>query len=122
MDFIAMARAAADRAAARRSDVLGVSVAPDEIRAHLRARFDFSRPTPIDALVTGVDELLARWTEHATHPLHLGPFRPAPDPPRGRRAGAARRITSYETTCDDIDTLVAALGAALSGCGWPVRG
>jgi glutamate/tyrosine decarboxylase-like PLP-dependent enzyme len=80
MDFISLARAAADRAAERRGDVLGVAVTPDEIRAHLRARYDFARPVPVDALLADVDDVLARWTEHATHPRHLGLFRPAPDP------------------------------------------
>jgi len=80
MDFISLARAAADRAGARRDDILGVAVPPDEIRAHLRARYDFARPIAVDALLTDVDDMLARWTEHATHPRHLGLFRPAPDP------------------------------------------
>jgi glutamate/tyrosine decarboxylase-like PLP-dependent enzyme len=80
MDFIALARAAAERAGARRGEILGVAVAPDEIRGHLRARYDFARPVAIEALLTDVDAMLTRWTEHATHPLHLGLFRPAPDP------------------------------------------
>jgi aromatic-L-amino-acid/L-tryptophan decarboxylase len=80
MDFIALARAVAERAHSRRADVLGVSVAPDRIRAHLRARYDFAGPVPIEELVADVDDMLTRWTEHATHPLHLGLFRPAPDP------------------------------------------
>jgi glutamate/tyrosine decarboxylase-like PLP-dependent enzyme len=80
MDFISLARAAASRAAARRGDVLCVSVSPDEIRAHLRDRYDLAHPVPIETLLTDVDDLLTRWTEHATHPLHLGLFRPAPDP------------------------------------------
>jgi glutamate/tyrosine decarboxylase-like PLP-dependent enzyme len=80
MDFSSLARAAEARAATRRADALGVAVAPDQIRAHLRARYDFARPAPIDELLADVDDQLARWTEHATHPLHLGLFRPAPDP------------------------------------------
>jgi aromatic-L-amino-acid decarboxylase len=80
MDFISLARAAAERATARRGDVLGVAVAPDQIRAHLRARYDFARPIAIEPLLADVDDLLTRWTEHATNPRHLGLFRPAPDP------------------------------------------
>lgn len=79
MDFISLARAAAERATHRRGDVLGVAVAPEQIRAHLR-RYDFTRPVAIEPLLADVDGLLARWTEHATHPLHVGLFRPAPDP------------------------------------------
>ncbi len=79
IDFISLARAAGDHAAARRTDVLGVAVSPGEVRAHL-ARYDFAGPVPLDALLTDVDDLLTRWTEHATHPLHVGLFRPAPDP------------------------------------------
>lgn len=80
MDFISLARAAARRATARRADILGVTVSPEDIRAHLRARYDFARPVPIETLLADVDDVLTRWTEHATHPLHLGLFRPAPDP------------------------------------------
>jgi glutamate/tyrosine decarboxylase-like PLP-dependent enzyme len=79
MDFVSLARTALDRAAARRTDVLGVAVSPAEVRAHL-ARYDFDGPVPLEALLTDVDDLLTRWTEHATHPLHVGLFRPAPDP------------------------------------------
>jgi len=80
MDFISLANAAARRATSRREDVLGVAATPEQIRAHLRARYDFARPVPLEALIRDVDDLLTRWTEHATHPRHLGLFRPAPDP------------------------------------------
>jgi len=80
MDLLALARAAVDGARARRDDVLGVSVTPDEIRSYLARRYDFSRPVPADELLADVDGMLARWTEHATHPRHMGLFRPAPDP------------------------------------------
>jgi glutamate/tyrosine decarboxylase-like PLP-dependent enzyme len=79
MDPVSLAHAAMARARTRRGDVLGVNVSPEEIRRHL-ARYDFARPVPIDSLVEDVDAMLTRWTEHATHPLHLGLFRPAPDP------------------------------------------
>jgi glutamate/tyrosine decarboxylase-like PLP-dependent enzyme len=80
MDLARLARDAEERAAARRGDVLGVNVTPEEIRAELRSRYDFSHPVPVETLLWDVDALLSRWTEHATHPLHLGLFRPAPDP------------------------------------------
>lgn len=80
MDFLSLARATADRAATRRSDVLGVAVSPDEIRTHLQGRYDFARPIAVEPLLADVDAMLTRWTEHATHPRHLGLFRPAPDP------------------------------------------
>ena len=80
MDFLSLARTARDRAAARRGDILGVAVSPAEVRAHLRARYDFASPVALEALLTDVDDMLARWTEHASHPLHVGLFRPAPDP------------------------------------------
>ena len=79
MDLSSLARAALDHARSRRSEVLGVDVAPAEIRSHL-ARYDFKRPVPLDTLLGDVDGMLARWTEHATHPMHVGLFRPAPDP------------------------------------------
>src|SRR5262249_59270587 len=79
MDLIALARDAAERARSWRQDVLGVHVTPEEIRSPLR-RYDFRRPIPVDELVADVDRMLSRWTEHGTHPRHLGLFRPAPDP------------------------------------------
>ena len=79
MDLIALAHAALGRARSRRTHILGVDVAPAEIRAHL-ARYDFARPVALETLLPDVEDMLARWTEHATHPMHLGLFRPAPDP------------------------------------------
>ena len=79
MDALTLARAALERARGRRAEVLGVDVSPEALRAHL-ARYDFARPVPLDALLADVEDLLARWTEHASHPLHVGLFRPAPDP------------------------------------------
>lgn len=80
MDLVTLARAANERAENRRRDVLGVSVTPSEIRSLLRDRYDFEQPVPLETLLPETDALLSRWTEHATHPLHLGLFRPAPDP------------------------------------------
>jgi glutamate/tyrosine decarboxylase-like PLP-dependent enzyme len=79
-DLLALAQAAYERARARRRDVLGVSVTPGEIQAHLHARYDFGRPVPVEVVLADVEEQLSRWTEHATHPRHFGLFRPAPDP------------------------------------------
>jgi aromatic-L-amino-acid decarboxylase len=80
MDLISLARAASARARSRRSDVLGVNVAPEEIRSNLRRRYNFGRAVPLEDLLADVENLLSRWTEHATHPRHFGLFRPAPDP------------------------------------------
>jgi len=80
MDLVALAQAALQRARSRRADVLGVDVSPEQIRGHLARRYDFDQPAPLEALLADVDDLLARWTEHATHPRHMGLFRPAPDP------------------------------------------
>ncbi|HTE54950.1 MAG TPA: pyridoxal-dependent decarboxylase, partial [Kofleriaceae bacterium] len=80
MDFVSLARSALDHATTRRSDVIGVAVAPERIRAHLRGRYDFARPVRLEELIPDVDDLLTRFTEHATHPRHFGLFRPAPDP------------------------------------------
>jgi hypothetical protein len=80
MDLVSLARGAIERATTRRGDRLGVDVAPEAIRAHLRARYAFDHPVPLEALMADVDDLLTRFTEHATHPRHLGLFRPAPDP------------------------------------------
>jgi aromatic-L-amino-acid/L-tryptophan decarboxylase len=80
MNLMTLARQAFERARQRRSDVLGVNVTPAQIRQHLADRYDFAQPVPLQTLLADVDDLLSKWTEHATHPLHLGLFRPAPDP------------------------------------------
>ncbi len=79
MDMLSLLELANDRAGTRRQDVLGIEITPDRVAAHLR-RYDFGRPLPTEPLLADVENMLSRWTEHATHPRHLGLFRPAPDP------------------------------------------
>ena len=57
-----------------------VQVAPDEVRAHLRARYNFQGSEPLADVLDDVSRLLAKWTEHGNHPMHFGLFRPAVDP------------------------------------------
>ncbi len=75
----------------RREAPVAVRVDPHEIRAHLRDRYAFASPTPLDSVFDDVTDMLWRWTEHASNPRHVGLFRPGVDP-----------------TCVIAETLVAA--------------
>jgi aromatic-L-amino-acid decarboxylase len=52
----------------------------EEVRQHLRSRFDFSAPMPREALVSEVMDMLRRWTVHVTHRRYLGLFNPSVTP------------------------------------------
>jgi glutamate/tyrosine decarboxylase-like PLP-dependent enzyme len=52
-------------------------VTPDEIRAHLRARYDFAAPCAPENLLEDVTALLRRWSLHVTHPRYFGLFNPS---------------------------------------------
>jgi aromatic-L-amino-acid/L-tryptophan decarboxylase len=59
---------------------LTVRVGPETIREHLRNRYPFSEPLPLETVFGDVTDMLWRWTEHATNPRHFGLFRPGVDP------------------------------------------
>jgi aromatic-L-amino-acid decarboxylase len=52
----------------------------EDVRQHLRSRFDLSAPMPRDALVSEVVDMLRRWTVHVTHRRYLGLFNPSVTP------------------------------------------
>ena len=52
------------------------SVTPLPIRSHL-ARYDFSKPLPLDEVCADVDQMLRRWEVQVTHPRYFGLFNPS---------------------------------------------
>jgi glutamate/tyrosine decarboxylase-like PLP-dependent enzyme len=52
-------------------------VAVDEIRQHLASRYDFTRPTPLDAVIADVEGMMHRWQVQVTHPRYFGLFNPS---------------------------------------------
>src|SRR5947208_4084484 len=53
------------------------TVTPDEIRCHLAARYDFTRPLPLDAVVADGEQMLRTWQVQVTHPRYFGLFNPS---------------------------------------------
>ena len=53
------------------------SVTPDEIRRHLTAHYDFSRPLELDEVLTDVEQMLRNWQVQVTHPRYFGLFNPS---------------------------------------------
>ena len=53
------------------------AVSPEAIRDHLRARFDFSRPLPLEDVICEVERMLRKWQVHVTHPRYFGLFNPS---------------------------------------------
>jgi glutamate/tyrosine decarboxylase-like PLP-dependent enzyme len=80
MQIESAARQVSAYLARTREAPLAVRVDPGVIRDHLRERYTFDAPTPIDDVVADVTGMLWRWTEHATNPRHFGLFRPGVDP------------------------------------------
>src|SRR5436853_6299263 len=52
-------------------------VTPQEIRAHLDARYHFRAPTAIDDVVADVERMLRTWQVQVTHPRYFGLFNPS---------------------------------------------
>jgi glutamate/tyrosine decarboxylase-like PLP-dependent enzyme len=52
-------------------------VSAPEIRDHLRSRYDFGSPVPLEEAVADVEQMLRRWQVHVTHPRYLGLFNPS---------------------------------------------
>jgi len=63
------------------SDIAGgpivPKVTPQEIRRHLSAHYDFSKPQPLDDLRADVEHMLQTWQVHVTHPRYFGLFNPS---------------------------------------------
>src|SRR5438105_1490595 len=53
------------------------TVTPDEIRCHLAARDDFTRPLDLDDVGADVERMLRTWQVHVTHPRYFGLFNPS---------------------------------------------
>jgi glutamate/tyrosine decarboxylase-like PLP-dependent enzyme len=53
------------------------NVTPDEIRAHLAARFDFARPLPLEEVISDVERMMRTWHVQVTHPRYFGLFNPS---------------------------------------------
>jgi glutamate/tyrosine decarboxylase-like PLP-dependent enzyme len=53
------------------------SVAPGEIQAHLKSRYDFSKPVDLDAIAADVQRMLGNWNVQVTHPRYFGLFNPS---------------------------------------------
>lgn len=52
-------------------------VSAEEIRQHLHAWYDFSKPQELDDVVGDVCEMLRAWNVQITHPRYLGLFNPS---------------------------------------------
>ena len=52
-------------------------VTPDDIRAHLESRYDFSAPLPLASVVHDVEGMMRRWHVQVTHPRYFGLFNPS---------------------------------------------
>src|SRR5882762_2390097 len=52
------------------------TVTPDEIRRHLAARYDFTKPLDLDEVGADVEAMLRTWQVHVTHPRYFGLFNP----------------------------------------------
>src|SRR2546428_1688560 len=56
------------------------SVTPQEIRGHLAARYDFSKPLDLDEVGADVEQMLQTWQVQVTHPRYFGLFNPSVTP------------------------------------------
>lgn len=64
---------------AKDAGTLAVRVSREELQAHLRATYRFDGPLAAETVFDDVTRLLARFTEHGSHPMHYGLFRPTVD-------------------------------------------
>ena len=53
------------------------NVTQEEVRDHLRSRYDFAEPVPLESVVDDVEEMLRRWQTQVTHPRYFGLFNPS---------------------------------------------
>jgi aromatic-L-amino-acid decarboxylase len=77
MNIDEIRRAVADVEQAIADGPLVPHVTADEIRAHLRERYDFGDPQPLDRIVADVEAMMRRWHVQVTHPRYLGLFNPS---------------------------------------------
>src|SRR3989442_14766404 len=52
------------------------TVTPHEIRRHLAARYNFSKPLDLEEVGADVEAMLHTWQVHVTHPRYFGLFNP----------------------------------------------
>src|SRR5271170_7936615 len=52
-------------------------VSPEEIRAYLGARYDFTMTMTLDEVVAEVEGMLRTWQVQVTHPRYFGLFNPS---------------------------------------------
>jgi glutamate/tyrosine decarboxylase-like PLP-dependent enzyme len=79
MDFHRVADHVSHYLSNTRDAPVSVRAQPEEIRTHLRARYPFIEPRPLEAVFDDVAAMLWKWTEHAGNPRHMGLFRPGVD-------------------------------------------
>ena len=53
------------------------AVTPQEIRAHLASRYDFTEPMALDDVGADVERMLRTWQVQVTHPRYFGLFNPS---------------------------------------------
>src|SRR5580658_6410961 len=53
------------------------TVTPKEIRDYLAARYDFTKPLPLDDAIADVEQMLRKWQVQVTHPRYFGLFNPS---------------------------------------------
>ncbi len=51
-------------------------VTPGEIRKHLAANYDFSKPIPLNHVMDDVSQMMRKWIVQTTHPRYFGLFNP----------------------------------------------
>jgi glutamate/tyrosine decarboxylase-like PLP-dependent enzyme len=56
------------------------SVTPEQLRAHLAARYGFRLPLPLDEVIADVEQMLRTWQVQVTHPRYFGLFNPSVTP------------------------------------------
>jgi len=80
MAFEEILSRAAKLEAAIASGPIVPAVTPPEIRRHLAARYDFTKPLALDDVVADVERMLRMWQVQVTHPRYLGLFNPSVTP------------------------------------------
>ncbi len=73
------------RLAARRARQIAIGpivpdVVPQEIRRHLDACYDFTKPVEFDEIIADVERMLQVWQVQVTHPRYFGLFNPSVTP------------------------------------------
>lgn len=69
--------AAADVASRIASGPIVPHVTPEEIRAYLGSRYDFTQPRELESIIADVEQMLRDWQVHVTHPRYFGLFNPS---------------------------------------------